>query len=274
MRWLALRVVAAGADRHRVLAALFDAGTAGVQEDGDALVSYFAGRAQVERARTLVGRASPHAPVEVSPVPDVDWSEAWKRGLTAHRVGTLTVSPPWLAEGSERERTVVIEPAMAFGTGDHPTTRGALRLMEAAVREGDRVADLGAGSAVLAIAAAKLGAARVAAIELDPDAVRNAEENVVRNGVEARVAVIEGDARALLPLVAPVRLVLANIISAVVVELLPAIADALSAGGEAILGGMLVGERDEMRAVLAAGRWRLLAEDVEEEWWSARVARA
>ena len=72
---------------------------------------------------------------------------------------------------------------MAFGTGEHATTRGVMRLMQDVIRAGDIVADLGAGSAVLAIAAAKLGAARVAAIELDPDAIGNAEENVARNGV-------------------------------------------------------------------------------------------
>ncbi len=77
---------------------------------------------------------------------------------------------------------------------------------------------------MLAIAAAKLGAAHVAAIEIDPDAIENAEENVARNGVAERVAVIEGDAATLLPLVAPVRVVTANIISSVLIELLPAIA--------------------------------------------------
>jgi ribosomal protein L11 methylase PrmA len=76
----------------------------------------------------------------------------------------------------------VIDPGMAFGTGDHPTTRGVVRLMQGAVRPGDLVADLGAGSAVLSIAAIKLGAARAAAIEFDPDAIGNAEENVARNG--------------------------------------------------------------------------------------------
>jgi len=163
---------------------------------------------------------------------------------------------------------------MAFGTGDHATTRGVMRLMSDVIREGDRVADLGAGSAVLSIAAAKLGAGRVAAIELDPEAIGNAEENLVRNGVADRVTVIEGDAELLLPLVAPVRVVLANIISSVLVGLLPHIARALDGEGAcAILSGILQAERDDLVEVLTTTGWRVTAEDREDIWWSAVVAR-
>ena len=106
---------------------------------------------------------------------------------------------------AEVEQSIIIEPGMAFGTGEHATTRGVIRLLQSVIRPGDRVADLGSGSAVLAIAAAKLGARYVAAIELDHDAIENAEQNVARNNVADRVSVIEGDAATLLPLVAPVR---------------------------------------------------------------------
>jgi ribosomal protein L11 methyltransferase len=126
---------------------------------------------------------------------------------------------------------------------------------------------------VLAIAAAKLGAAHVTAIELDHDAIANAEENVARNGVADRVTVIEGDAGVLLPLVAPVRVVLANIISSVLTAMLPTIAGSLTADGEAILSGILVEERPQMLGVLASGEWRVVAEDVEGTWWSVRIAR-
>src|SRR6185312_7241181 len=118
--------------------------------------------------------------------------------------------------------------------------------MQSVIRGGERVADLGAGSAVLSIAAAKLGAAHVAAIEIDPDAIGNAEENVRCNGVADQVRVIEGDAATLLPLVAPVQVVLANIISSVLTELLPAISLALADEGCAILSGILVAEREDM----------------------------
>ena len=109
--------------------------------------------------------------------------------------------------------------------------------------------------------------------ESDPDAIGNAEENVARNNVSERVRVIEGDAALLLPLVAPVRVVLANIISSVLVELLPAIAAALTPDGQAILSGILVEERADMLAVLQPD-WRVLAEEAEEKWWSVAIERA
>jgi ribosomal protein L11 methyltransferase len=266
----AMRAAAA----ERVSAALFAAGSQGVHEDGDTLVTQFPGDVDVAAVHAAVLAADPDAEVSIGPAAPVDWTEGWKALLKAHDLGVLSVVPPWLADGRDPARTIVIDPGMAFGTGDHPTTRGVVRLLAPVVRPGDVVADLGAGSAVLAIAAAKLGAARVAAIEFDPDAIENAEENVRRNAVAERVVVIEGDAHVLLPLVAPVRLVLANIISSVLADLLPAIGRALAPGGEAILSGILWEERAHMLDVLATHGWRVAAEDREEAWWSVHVVRA
>ncbi len=227
-------------------------------------------RAPFENA---VRAADPGSSFEWAEVPPVDWSVAWRDRVGAHTLGVLTIAPPWLADAFDPAATVVIEPAMAFGTGEHATTRGVVRLMQGAVRPGDRVADLGAGSAVLAIAAAKLGAAWAAAIELDPDAISNAEENVARNGVEDRVKIIAGDAAVLLPLVAPVHVVLANIVSSVLADLLPAIARSLDAGGVAILSGILIEERERMVRLLEGEQWRIDAEDSEDVWWSVRISR-
>ena len=134
--------------------------------------------------------------------------------------------------------------------------------------------DLGAGSAVLAIAAAKGGASKVIAIELDQDAMSNAEENLVRNGVVEVVHLLCGDASILLPFFAPVRVVLANIISSVHVEMLPVVAKCLSDDGVVIISGILQAEREEMLRHLALTGWRMLADDSEGEWWSATIVRA
>jgi ribosomal protein L11 methyltransferase len=257
----------------RVAERMFALGAEGIHEDGPHLVTHLPDDRPAELFIDAVRAADPALAAAHAPLADTDWSRRWREGIGAHRLGPLTVAPPWLAEGLDPARAVIIEPAMAFGTGEHPTTRGVIRLLEAAVRPGDAVADLGAGSAVLAIAAVKLGAARAFAIEVDPDAIANAEENVARNGVAGRVAVLEGDAALLLPLVAPVRLVVANIISSVLKELLPAIAGALAPDGDAILSGILLEEREAMLAAIGAGGWRVVAEDAEEQWWSVRVSR-
>lgn len=264
--------------RDAISAALFAAGALGLQEDGDALVTVLT--SSPEDARLLEALVSAVrvvdalALVQVSELPDVDWSTAWRERIGAHALGALTVVPPWLAEGRDAACTIVIEPEMAFGTGEHQTTRCMIRLMHGVIRAGDTVADLGAGSAVLSIAAAKLGAARVAAIELDADAIPNAESNVARNGVVAQVTVLLGDAGVLLPLVAPVRVVLANILSSVLIELLPAIAAALRPGGAAILSGILVEERQTMLEVIASdGGWDVVGEESEGEWWAVSIRR-
>ena len=260
--------------RDAVAAALFGAGAQGLQEEGELLVTHLESAGEAAVVERAVHAADAGAVIETRAVPAVDWSVAWREMITAHAVGSLTVAPPWLAEGMDPARTVIVEPAMAFGTGDHPTTRGVLRLMQSVIRAGDVVADLGAGSAVLAIAAAKLGATRVAAVEMDADAISNAEENVARNGVADRVKVIEGDAALFLPLLAPVRVVLANIISSVLLELLPAIGHSLTPDGVAILSGILDEEREKMLTRFAAGGWRVIREDAEGQWWSVAIGKS
>ena len=263
--------------RDAVSTALFGAGAQGLAEEGDALVTVLGGEGSREALDALVAAVravDPFCVVEVSSLPEVDWSEAWRSRIGAHELGELSIVPPWLADGRESSRTIVIDPEMAFGTGEHETTRCVVRLMPAVIRAGDTVADLGAGSAVLAIAAAKLGAGRIAAIERDHDAIGNAEFNVVANGVSERVTVLEGDAAVLLPLVAPVRVVLANILSSVITQLLPAIGAAVPEGGAAIFSGILVSEREDVLASLRdAGGWRVSRETSEGEWWAVVVER-
>ena len=273
MTWTALRVVPTS-DRDVVAAALFAAGSQGLLEDGAAFVTHFPAGTDIAHVRAVIAAADAGAHVTTSDAAPIDWSERWKDRITAYELGALTVVPPWLADGRDPARTIVIDPGMAFGTGDHPTTRGMIRLMQPVIRAGDVVADLGAGSAVLSIAAAKLGAARVAAIELEHDSIENAEQNVRANGVEGIVTVIEGDAGVLLPLVAPVRVILANIISSALLSLLPAIRAALAPGGNVVLSGLLREERDMVLAALVAAAWQVDAEDTEELWWSVAIRTA
>ena len=271
MNWLAVRVTP-GAARLQALAALFEAGSEGVHEAGEELVTHFPGEADGERVRRAVLAADPDAHVTLTIIPAVDWAQEWKKGVRAHELGRLSIVPPWLAEGRDPATTIIIEPQMAFGTGEHETTRGVVRLLANVIRLGDRVADVGCGSAVLSIAAIKLGAAHVVGIEIDHDSIENAHENIERNGVADRVMIFEGDANVFLPIVAPVRVVLANIISTVLLEMLPMIESSLTPDGEAILSGMLLDEREMMRGEFEDAGWDVIAEDVEGLWWSARVA--
>jgi ribosomal protein L11 methyltransferase len=272
-RWVALHVEApAGALRERVIEMLVSGGAGAVQEVGTGLLTHLEESSELDALCEALERSG--ATVQRTALGSVDWSTRWVTRVGVQRIGRIAVAPPWMSdEIANAEIPILIEPAMAFGTGEHETTRGVLALMQSLVEPGALVADLGSGSGVLAIAAAKLGAHRVVAIEMDPDAIGNAMENVGRNGVEAQVTVLQGDAGALLPLVAPVSLVLANIISSVVIELSPIMHRALSPGGKAVISGILVSEREHLLSSLALDGWRLESELREGEWWSSVIAR-
>ncbi len=258
-----------------MIAALIATGAGGVEEQGQLLITHVPGGTDLAALYSAVA-ALPSTSIEIEELGIVDWSTRWPTRVGIQRLGAITIAPPWLADEAAVEggNVVVIEPAMAFGTGEHETTRAVVRLLQRAVRPGDAVADLGAGSAVLAICAIKLGARRAFAIELDEDAIPNAEENTVRNGVGDRVAVLQGDAFALLPVVAPVRIIVANIISSVLVRLAPVMRQALTPDGVAILSGILCSERDDVLSTLGETGWQCLEEDVEGDWWSEIVAPA
>jgi ribosomal protein L11 methyltransferase len=272
-RWVSLRIDAPeGAVRERVVEMLVNGGAGAVQELGSALLTHLQESAELDALCEALAAAG--AAVERTALGEVDWSTRWVTRVGVQRIGRIAVAPPWMSDDiADAEIPILIEPAMAFGTGEHETTRGVLALMQSLVEPGALVADLGSGSGVLAIAAAKLGASRVVAIEMDPDAIGNAVENVERNGVAAQVTVLQGDAGALLPLVAPVSLVLANIISSVVMELSPIMHRALPPGGRAVISGILVTEREHLLTSLAGDGWHLESELREGEWWSSVIAR-
>ncbi|MBV9359028.1 MAG: 50S ribosomal protein L11 methyltransferase [Chloroflexi bacterium] len=231
-------------------------------------------RAQIERAVWALGRLRQVGPLHERRLRESEWATAWKDYFFVHRAAPRTVIvPSWRQdEYAPRDRDVVLllDPGMAFGTGLHPTTRLCLALLEELVPRQGRVLDLGAGSGILAIAAAKLGASRVRAIEVDPLAARVARENVVRNGADDVVAV---EAGTLTDATERFDLAVANISLRVLLEVREPLAQALRGGGRAILSGVLAERMDELLVVLAADGWQY-ERTVQEQDWVALVVRA
>ena len=213
------------------------------------------------------------------PLADIAWEKRWREGLGPRRIGRLTVAPSWAVPATcyplpvTSLAPIVIDPETAFGTGEHGSTRTALLLLDRHLRPGDRVLDLGSGSGILAIAAARLGAARATGVELDAEAEPVAVGNAARNGVADRVAFVTGDAAALVPLLAPVELILSNILRSANAELLPAIAAALAPGGTAIFAGMEREERELFLPALAGGGFAWFDEAVDGAWWGVAARR-
>lgn len=287
-RWLVLEVRAPSggetAGRRRALAAaLLGLGGAAVEEREGALRTHVSApddpEAFLERARRRLARAveGPGPELRWAWTEDRDWRRAWRQGLEPRRVGDrLLVAPSWSdPDAGPGDAVVRLDPGMAFGTAEHGTTRGALRLLERAVDPGDRVLDVGTGSGVLAVAAARLGAGAVVALETDPEAVRTARENAAVNDVGDRVRVVHLEATPeLLRLVAPPAfdVVAANILAPVLVPMLEPFRAAAADDGRLILGGILEDEADEtVRAADAAG-WRLAGRDRDEGWWTGLFA--
>jgi ribosomal protein L11 methyltransferase len=151
-------------------------------------------RARVEHALWHFGRLRPVGSLRVQQLEEQDWADAWKQHYTIQRIGERTVVVPSWLEYDPHPGDVVLrlDPGMAFGTGLHPTTQLCVMLLEHYLRPGCRTLDLGCGSGILAIAAAKLGAVSVLALDTDPIAVAATRENVERNGVAEFVQAAEG----------------------------------------------------------------------------------
>lgn len=206
-------------------------------------------------------------------LPDVDWTRGWREGLGPRVIGRLTVTPSWSVPGNANAATVIIDPETAFGTGEHGSTRIALTLLDRYLAPGARVLDLGSGSGILAIAAAKLGASRATGIEIDAEVEPIAAANIARNGVADRVSCLTGEAAVLAPLLAPADLILSNILRSVNETLLPLIARCLAPGGTAVFSGMERPERAPFLAALAGAGFAVTDEATDGDWWGV-AARA
>jgi len=210
--------------------------------------------AEIRRALWHLGRLRFVGELVVASRDEEDWANAWKAQYGVHRIGAkTTVRPPWREhEPVPGEAVVVLDPGMAFGTGLHPTTRLCIELLETELRPGEIVLDVGTGSGVLAIAAARHGAARIDAVDIEPVAVRSARDNAVRNGVADRVRVEEGSVGARAPFSGEYRLVLANIIARILIELAPGLVAATAPGGALILSGVIESKEPAVRRTFDA----------------------
>ncbi len=189
-------------------------------------------------------------------VRDEDWADAWKRFFRVERIGRrLVVCPSWRRHRAAPGEIVLrLDPGMAFGTGQHPTTRLSLTLLEEHVRPGARVLDLGTGSGILAIAAALLGAGEVRALDVDSVAVGVARANAAANGVDDRVTVLEGTLSASEAASGGYDCVVANINAETTLEMAGPLVAALRPEGFAIVSGITVQGVDECgQALVAAG---------------------
>jgi ribosomal protein L11 methyltransferase len=234
-------------------------------------------RMQLEKAIWALGKLRQVSPLQVRTLHEADWSNAWKEHFFVHRVGERTVIvPSWRhAEYTPLRGDVVLllDPGMAFGTGLHPTTRLCLLAVEQLVHPGMRVLDVGAGSGILSIAAARLGAIDVTAVELEPVAAGVCQQNVNRNHVGDVVDVRAGTLEAEPTPDERADLILANITIATLLQLHPLFTAYLRPGGRVVLSGVLADRAAELIEALHVAGWEHERTEHEQDWVAIYVRR-
>jgi ribosomal protein L11 methyltransferase len=237
-----------------------------VDEAGDALRVFFDTSDDRDAAAAHLRTAMPRATCTPVDVPDERWAERSQAALTAVRVGNLSVAPPWDIP-TDGTQVIVILPSMGFGTGHHASTRLCLALLQQTSVAGRRVCDVGTGSGVLAIAALRLGAIDVTAIDYDRDAIvcahESAELNRVTTGLDIRQVDVEHDGTVA---GAPFDLVIANLTGGLLIRLVNQLVAMTSPGGAFILSGITTAEADDVIAAFAGAGAHVTARRDEDGW--------
>jgi ribosomal protein L11 methyltransferase len=280
MFYYELTIHITGPFRDNLIQRLTDAGCLGVIEQNDGIIAYFpetidinAISSDISLFKALLEKSGQSSDIFFSHrlIPHEDWNETWKKGFHAIDIGErFTILPPWEQEKKGRIN-LVIDPAMAFGTGHHETTRSCLVLMEkyAGKTGKDTFLDLGTGTGLLAIAAAKLGYRHVLGIDIDPLAVEAAKQNIEINHVpeiEIRAGSIAGCKETY-------DVIAANLISGVLVQLASLFPACMKQGGIAFLAGILSGQEDEVIEAMKVEGLEIIEKYPDGKWVSLVVKK-
>ena len=206
------------------------------------------------------------AEVGLTEIKEEDWSKDWRKSFKPIQVSRkIIIKPVWIKKSFPQRLVIEIEPKMAFGTGEHSTTRLCLRTLEKYQKTGDRVLDLGTGSGILAIAAAKLGASYVLALDIDPDAISNARKNIKKNKVQKIVDLNFGTLSSKISNNS-FDLIVANLTRTQIVKFFEGMNRVIKKGGIFILSGIQTEEKKEMEKFLLTNKVSL-KEIVSEKGW-------
>lgn len=273
MDWAKITVTTSYDAAEAVANCLFEMSATGVEfKESDTqkvqLVAYYPlddrVGARIQKLRNLLAELptweiqTDPATIDLKHVTSEKWAEAWKAAFPPQRVGErIFIVPSWHdALHNETDLLILLDPGMAFGTGYHPTTRLSLELLEHTVEPFHHIADIGTGSGILTIAAIKLGAKRVDAIEIDPTAIPVAAANFQTNAVASRVCLSQNDG--LKEVDSKYHLIIGNILTKAILPIIPDCTPRLHPAGTVIFSGILETELAQVQSVLKANRFQCL----------------
>lgn len=211
---------------------------------------------------------------DVWEIAEEDWANSWKQYYKPTKIGArVVVKPTWEAYTPAPGETMIeMDPGMAFGTGTHETTRLCVRALEEQIAGGERVYDIGCGSGILSIAAAKLGAGDVIGVDFDPVAVDAAKQNVALNHLSDQIKIDEGDLLDVVPRENPADIIVANILAEVVIRLIDSVRLYLKDGGVFIASGIIHEHLQEVIDALKVKQFDNIDVKTMGEW-DAVIAR-
>jgi ribosomal protein L11 methyltransferase len=222
------------------------------------------------------------APLGVTPIytlmDDQDWADAWKKHYHPTRIGRHIVIRPLWEEATDlqpEDIVVALDPGMAFGTGTHPTTQLCLAALEDAVQPAVSVLDLGCGSGILAIAAAKLGAGKILAVDIDPIAIEATIQNAEQNGTSDKIVAQEGDLQTVLTSARRFDILVANILARTIIEMCSTypLGDVVRPGGIGIFSGIMTLQVADVEAALQNVGLTLVRVRQEGDWVALETVR-
>ena len=225
--------------------------------------------------RQRIGELSLHGEIELVGVNEEDWANSWKQYYKPLKIGErIVICPAWEKyEPAEGELVIRMDPGMAFGTGTHETTRLVIRLLESYTREGCRMLDVGTGTGILAICAARLGASICRAYDIDPTAVRVARENIKDSGL-ANVTCDQSDLLRQVSLEGgKYDLICANIVADIIIRMTPDVGQYLADGGVILASGIIAERCDDVVAAFEENGFEVIERLTDNDWCGLAVKR-
>ena len=226
------------------------------------------------RERLALCGLTDRASIEVGGVNEEDWANAWRSYYKPLHIGQrMVIVPAWESyEPAEGELVVTMDPGMAFGTGSHETTRLVIGLLEKYTKSGCRMLDVGCGSGILAICASKLGAGECRAYDIDPVAVRVANENIEKSG-QSNITCQVSDLLRDVDASRPYDLITANIVADIIIRMAPDVGALMHAGTVLLVSGIILGRSDDVVAALEQNGLCVVERAVDNDWCAMAVMK-